>query len=99
MIINTNLIDTEGTLVYRGLYDTETDLFLFESGWNELVEYRRIDTVPPNTKIVKWDGEQWIVVEENEEIEPEPAEPTEVEKLKEQVNIMQSALDFIIINY
>ena len=85
MIINTNLINTAGTLTHRGLYDTEKKLFLFENGWGELEEYIKIDTVPPNAKVVKWDGEAWEIVEEHL-IEPiPPQKPTEIELLQQKV--------------
>lgn len=51
----------------------------------------------------KWTGAEWIETTTEEEyiatLPEQPHEPTETEKLQEKVNMLQSALDFIIINY
>jgi len=59
---------------------------------------------PPGLYRQKWTGTEWVeTMTEAEYIATLPEqpeqEPPEAEKLKEQVNVMQSALDFIIINY
>ncbi|MEG7934993.1 hypothetical protein J0817_19755 [Bacillus mobilis] len=44
-----------------------------------------------------FDGEKWVKTVEPEIVEPQPQEPSELEKLKKQMELMQKAMDEMII--
>ncbi|KAB2441369.1 hypothetical protein [Bacillus luti] len=44
-----------------------------------------------------FDGEKWVKTKEPEIVEPQPQEPSELEKLKKQMELLQKAMDEMII--
>lgn len=97
-------IDSEGFLLNEIIlkeFDKDDNCF-------EELEDNIIITPPPQGLIrtyetTRWTGTEWIsTMTEAEYIATLPQMervPTETEKLQEKINMLQSALDFIIINY
>ena len=84
-------IDSEGVYIDCYIADVEKNVYYNGEKWLE-IDFDYVKTQPPNAKVVKWENEEWIVIEEYP-IEPiPPHEPTELEIQQQIINTLGQEL-------
>lgn len=80
-------------LVFEDVYLANIDNNTYYKGieWLE-IDFIYVEVKPPNAKVVKWENEKWVVLEEYP-IEPiRPQEPTEIETQRQIINTLGQEL-------
>lgn len=93
MLKQVYLIDINKLYKETVVIDVDTNTYYDGEEWREIT-FSYVEVVPPSAKVIKWDGEKWVIVEEYPKqettIQPSPKEKLNAQLLKQNAELREA---------